>query len=231
LRWYLLAAEEGVKEADLKIAELYLSGDVGPKDYELAQQWLNKAIARGDNQAKTRLALLYLETTDGRRDVDRAEGLLLDAASQGHAIAAAQLGQLYSGAYNVAPRRQDAIRWYRQAAESGHIGAVFTLASALLESGDPKQDSEAAEWLARAGAEGHAPSQFQLGVLYCTGKGVEKDLAKAVGWYENAARNGHALAKHNLGVMLINGMGVAADPERGSRLVKEAAIPTAPQAG
>ncbi len=79
--------------------------------------------------------------------------------------------------------------------------------------------------------QGHAGSQFELGVLYCTGKGVEKDLALAVGWYEKAAHEGHVVAKHNLGVMLINGMGVEADPARGERLVQEAGAIREAQAG
>jgi TPR repeat protein len=231
LRWYVFAAEHGVKESEVKIAELYLGGELGPRNYDLARQWLGKAVERGDSNAKTRLAQLYLENDAGGRDLGRAEGLLLDAAGQGSAVAAAQLGQLYSGAYEFTPRRQEAIHWYRTAAQSGHIGAAFTLASALLESGDPVQEKEGAQWLMRAGAEEHAASQFQLGVLYCTGKGVEKDLPEAIGWYEKAARNGHALAKHNLGVMLIKGMGVEVDAERGARLVKEAEIVRGAQAG
>ena len=70
-----------------------------------------------------------------------------------------------------------------------------------------------------------------MGVLYCTGKGVEKNLSEAVGWYEKAAQEGHVMAKHNLGVMLINGMGVEPDPVRGARLVQEAGAVREVQAG
>lgn len=67
-------------------------------------------------------------------------------------------------------------------------------------------------------------SRPELGVLYCTGRGVGKDLAKAVAWYEKAAQEGHAMAKHNLGVMLIKGMGVDPGPARGALMVQEAAV-------
>jgi TPR repeat protein len=147
---------------------------------------------------------------------------LLDAAKGGSVAAAAHLADLYSGAYKARPRLDEALRWRRIAAENGHLGALYALTAALLKSGDPAQEKEAAQWLERAAAQGHAASQFELAVLYCTGKGVEKNLAQAVGWYEKAAQEGHVTAKHNLGVMLINGMGVEADPARGARLVQEA---------
>ena len=63
-------------------------------------------------------------------------------------------------------------------------------------------------------------SQFQLGVSYCTGRGVEKDLGEAARWYEAAAASGHALAQHNLGIMLTKGMGVEQDVDRGAELVR-----------
>ena len=200
-------------------------------DYDVAHAWLAKAVARDDNQAKTRLGLLYLEHPREAGDAARGEALLLDAAKRGSVAAAAQLGQLYAGAYKTRPRPDEALRWRRAAAEGGHLGALFALTAALLESGDPAQEQEAAQWLERAAAQGHAASQFELAVLYCTGKGVEKNLSEAVGWYEKAAQEGHVMAKHNLGVMLIKGMGVEPDPERGARLVQEAGVVREGQAG
>ncbi len=138
-------------------------------------------MARDDNQAKTRLGLLYLEHPRGDGDAGQGEALLLDAAIGGSVVAAAHLGQLYAGAYKVRPRPDEALRWRRIAAENGHLGALLALTAALFESGDPAQEKEAAQWLERAAAQGHAASQFQLGVLYCTGKGVEKNLSLAVG--------------------------------------------------
>ena len=38
--------------------------------------------------------------------------------------------------------------------------------------------------------EGHETAQFNLGVLYYRGEGVEKDLVKAFGWIELATQRG-----------------------------------------
>ena len=81
-----------------------------------------------------------------------------------------------------------------------------------------------AEWFRRAAEAGFAPAQFQLGVLYCVGRGVEKNLEDAVRWYELAAAQKHDMAMYNLGVMLLQGMGVEANPARGAQLMEESGL-------
>jgi hypothetical protein len=49
-------------------------------------------------------------------------------------------------------------------------------------------------WRAAA-ARGDAIAQYNLGVLYERGIGVEADIAKAKAWYERAAARNHADAK------------------------------------
>lgn len=58
-----------------------------------------------------------------------------------------------------------------------------------------------AEWtpLARTG---HVSAQYNLGVLYHKGRGVEPDPEKAIEWYRRAAAQGNAKAWNNLGVLL-----------------------------
>lgn len=58
-----------------------------------------------------------------------------------------------------------------------------------------------------AAALGHPPAQLQLGEIYKTGLGVEKDLDLAKQWFERAATGGNTLAMHRLGVMSARGDG------------------------
>jgi len=62
------------------------------------------------------------------------------------------------------------------------------------------------EWQPLA-EQGHAGSQYQLGLLYANGQGVTKDDAKARQWYEKAAVQGHAEAQVNLGILLMYARG------------------------
>ncbi len=57
-------------------------------------------------------------------------------------------------------------------------------------------------------------TQFDLGAMYETGKGVPQDYAQAVLWYRKAAEQGDAKAEYRLGVLYANGVGVPQDKTR-----------------
>ena len=59
-------------------------------------------------------------------------------------------------------------------------------------------DEEAVHWYRRAAGQGDADAQFQMGVAYKYGKGVEPSDEEAVQWYQLAADQGHEKARFNL---------------------------------
>jgi hypothetical protein len=66
------------------------------------------------------------------------------------------------------------------------------------------------EW--KAGAEaGQAEAQFDLGVLYAQGLGVQRDMTAAERWYRKSAEQGNAEAEFALGQMYSRGWGVPRD--------------------
>jgi len=66
------------------------------------------------------------------------------------------------------------------------------------------------EWKTAAEA-GQAQAQFDLGVLYAQGLGVQRDLTVAERWYRKAAEQGNAEAEFALGQMYSRGWGVPRD--------------------
>ena len=66
----------------------------------------------------------------------------------------------------------------------------------------------------KAADEGDAEAQFQTGVCYEQGTGVEKDYAQARMYYAMASMQGHAFATHNLGVLYYFGYGGEQDFDR-----------------
>ena len=68
------------------------------------------------------------------------------------------------------------------------------------------------EWLPLAEL-GDAEAQFNLGVLYDEGAGVERNLTTAADWYRKAAEQGFIDAQTNLGIMYYHGLGVERDHE------------------
>jgi len=61
---------------------------------------------------------------------------------------------------------------------------------------------------------GYPLAQFNVGVMYDDGLGVDRDDKEALFWYTKAAAQGYANAQANLGQMYFNGQGVPADYQK-----------------
>ena len=59
--------------------------------------------------------------------------------------------------------------------------------------------------------QGHARTQYNLGLMYSNGEGVLQDYKQAEKYYRLAAEQGDAHAQYNLGGMYYNGEGVPKD--------------------
>ena len=94
-------------------------------------------------------------------------------ANQGDAQAQFQLGWMYSKGEGVSEDDQEAVKWYRLAAEQRHAHAQYNL-GLMYDSGwgVPKDDKEAVKWFRRAAEMGFAEAQHNLGVMYQKGRGV-----------------------------------------------------------
>ena len=68
------------------------------------------------------------------------------------------------------------------------------------------------EWLA-LGERGHQSAQYNLGVLYSIGLGVEQNDVEAAKWFKMAAERGLPAAQMRLGTAYLEGKGVAEDPK------------------
>ena len=74
--------------------------------------------------------------------------------------------------------------------------------------GDYEKARTDIEFLAHGG---EPRAQYDLGLMYDQGQGVQQSDAKAMEWYERAARQGEPRAQYNLGLMYLNGQGVPPD--------------------
>ena len=57
-------------------------------------------------------------------------------------------------------------------------------------------------------SQGYATAQYNLGLMYEDGQGVDQSYERAAEYYEAAARQGYADAQFNLGALYANGQGV-----------------------
>lgn len=65
--------------------------------------------------------------------------------------------------------------------------------------------------------------QFEIGLRYENGKGVEKNLKQAAKWYRRAAEQGHTKAQYNLASLYENGQGVKKNLQQAMKWYKKAA--------
>jgi len=56
-----------------------------------------------------------------------------------------------------------------------------------LGHGIPQDDKEALKWIAKAAEQGHAESQYNLGMMYFDGQGTPQDYVRAHMWFNLAA--------------------------------------------
>ncbi len=66
---------------------------------------------------------------------------------------------------------------------------------------------------ARLAVKGHTLAQYNLGILYSTGKGVPREYDLAMKWFATAAKSGFGPAFVNLAIMHEYGLGTRKSPE------------------
>ncbi len=78
--------------------------------------------------------------------------------------------------------------------------------------------------------EENPEAQYNLGVLYLEGRGVERNLEQARNWFLKAANKNQVEAQYNLGHMALSGIGMEKDTDEALRWWKKAATGGYPQA-
>lgn len=138
---------------------------------------------------------------------------ILPQAEAGEAEAQFEVAEALAHGTGIARNLDQAIQWYRKAAEKAHVGAQYVLGT-LYEKGDgvPQNYARAAEWYRLAANLGHhADAEFALAQLYFNGRGLPSDPAEALTWYRRAADGGNPAAQYILGTILESGWNVPAD--------------------
>ncbi|MED5533183.1 MAG: SH3 domain-containing protein, partial [Pseudomonadota bacterium] len=123
-------------------------------------------------------------------------------ANQGNRDAQFAMGVLYYEGHGVNKNLDEALAWFRKAADSEHPTAMFNLGVAYWEGRGLSQNyAQAVDWWERAAESGDVASQYNLGLAYYLGKGAQKDVDQARNWLTQAAEKGHADAQHVLGII------------------------------
>ena len=230
---YWAAAEGGYAPAQRLIGHEYVTGGFlitggktwGYPSYEDAAHWLHRAAEQGHIQAAADLGDLH-NKQKLTRDYDQLEEAL----------------RRYRTEFPDDPAQ--AARWYRQAAEKGHVMAQNELGFMYASGrGVERSYEQAMFWYGKAAdqidvtetvdpyplfeaspVKGWASEAAEnLGMLYLAGRGVPKNEEMGAQWIRMAAtKSANVSAQAQLGYLYLDGRGLPEDPESGYRWIKQA---------
>ena len=105
-------------------------------------------------------------------------------------------------------------------ASASELGVELDRGVAAYRNGDITTAINIFRKLAEGGV---SQAQYNLGVIYASGKGVPKDLKTSAKWHRLAADQGNADAQYNLGVYLEHGRGVTKNSKEALKYFRLAA--------
>ncbi len=138
------------------------------------------------------------------------------------AAAMTLLGEIYRDGNGVKRNLDEALHWYKLAAEQGERNAIFAVAVAALKGeGMTADKAEAKNWFEKAAAKGHANAHYNLGVLAI--EGDIQDFRTAADHFRKAAEAGNADGAYSLAVFYKEGKGVERDLQEAALWMRRAA--------
>lgn len=174
LLYFVASARQEGDDRGHKMLEQYFAEEAERKVNEL-----RAAATAGNAEAQYTLSYLFEHGLGVKKGPLQHSLWLQRAADRGLAEAQFQIGKGYLYMNN-----EEASRWFKWAAEQGHMEAQNELAiSYATGTGMPEDAAEAIKWHTLAAEQGQTESCRMLGLMYMEGEGVEKDPVKAAYWF------------------------------------------------
>ena len=178
-------ADSGNAQAQYWLGRIYNAGILLPKDPEKSAMWNQKSADQGYARAQYAVCSAQAkgENLENERCVWRAAENGVPEAQFWLGVAFDQ--HLWFGVTD----EQEALKWFKQAAQGGDPDAQNELASRyMLGEGVEENHALAAEWYRKAAEHvpalgGAGQGRNNLGSLYLQGDGVPKDYVQAYMWF------------------------------------------------
>lgn len=207
--WYMKSAMQGNANAQNYVGGAYADGDGVDVDKEAAVEWLWKAAEQNQTAAIRKLRKLggrgldeFLKCLDPDADDMKWWKFqkIVSDAQRGDVQAIYDLGDaLFCGKCGAIENERASIKWYKMAAEKGHVIAQKELGDIYSSDNTIEMDNnEALKWYRMAAEQGDGTAQYWCGDLLEHGDGVDHDIEEAKRWYRKAADNGDDDAKEAL---------------------------------
>ncbi|HSK42852.1 MAG TPA: tetratricopeptide repeat protein [Candidatus Binatia bacterium] len=183
IRWITKAANQGYVPAEYELGRIYLYGRGINIDYANALVWESKAAEKGDPRAQRDLALMYERGFGVAADPAKAAEWNQKAAAQGNAEAQLHLAKALDEGEGVNKDAKEARAWYAKAARQEQPAAQLELARQSAGQGNCPV---AIHWYEEAAGHGEEQAMYELGRLYFSKCGPDKE--KAFTWFTIGAQ-------------------------------------------
>jgi len=221
----LLQGKKKGRGSSLLISTLKKYGLTEELSCEEGFRTLFRDAYRRDSVALWTFGQMYVRPIGLSRDDTRAFEYFRMAAQQGHPASQSSLGILYSTGIGVRKDERQAFDYFRLAAEGGDHEAQLRLAR-MYNKGHwvAKDEAKAARYFQLAAELGDSSiGQYNLGMAFMRGTGVQKSDRAASEWLERSASKGHAKAQYHMARNYHYGTGVERDDARKQQCYRIAA--------
>lgn len=210
--WFERAASRGLPGAKHNLGIMYLRGYGMSKDLVEAARWLGEAATDGDREAQFFTGLLYYRGHGVTRDLATARHWFTRAADQGLAAAVYNLAVMQLQGEGGARDEPQALAYLEHVQHESDYAALLLGQVHLQHADEAGRGARALAIFKLLAEAGNSAAQFQLGMMYISGRGTVQDIEEGRFWLLQASRLGSAAAQLNLGSLYARGFGVTRDP-------------------
>lgn len=204
LEWYRRAADKEQAEAQSKLAQYALTGELSERDPFQAARYAKAAAEKNHPEALKIMGDLYRYGLGIKADNHIAQDYYHRAAALGSAAAAQKL---ISDAALYHPQQYEQIK--TAALQQQQTETIYRLAEAqACAIGRPADYNAARKNYMEAAGFHHKNAAAALGRIYHYGLGTAQDPRAAAHWYAIAAEQNHPSAQYHLACFYYHGQGV-----------------------
>jgi len=211
------AADVGDVGAQLILGEYYFNGWGVPQNIVQAYKWNSLAVGSDIDTSRIKEA--------GKKDWEEAEklrdewlkrslldpadiGNLIEATGKGNPRSEVKLGHAYINGRGVDRDPIEAVKWFRKAADQGHVSGQYYLGIVHVKGGYVFRDRpEALKWLHRAADQEFLLAYGALAEVYAS----DNNYSEALKWIRKSAEKGFFSSQYSLGRLYYEGKDIPQD--------------------
>lgn len=222
--WYTLAAQQGIQEAQMELAEIYRKGLGMNKNIKYAIYWLEKAAQQENWSAMNNLAEIYEAGKETNQDYTKAFYWYKKLAQQNDTNAQQKLAEFYLKGIGTDKDLATAISLYEKLDAKGIKIPFYTLAWGYYKGmGVSKNSIKALVYFEKSANSFEIEGQLMMGKLYLKGELIDQNYEKAFRYFETVERRGNIEAMRLLGYLYQNGKGCPFNLTKAIHLYQKAA--------